>query len=189
MITLIAAIDLGGGIGNAGTIPWRAPEDMKRFKALTMGHPIVMGRKTYASIGKPLPGRFNVVVSRTTRFINGCVVVPTLETAFILAKRLSEDNEFFVIGGAEVYAQTLAAADRLLLTVVGATHACDAQFPSDLGLDWFVSVDGTVPAQSGRPSLAFLRLEPCADVASAPEGSIGMVRQLSDAITLARPLL
>jgi dihydrofolate reductase len=189
MITLIAAIDLGGGIGNAGTIPWRAPEDMKRFKALTMGHPIVMGRKTYASIGKPLPGRINVVVSRTVRFINSCVVVPTLETAFILAKQLSEDNEFFVIGGAEIYAQTLAAADQLLLTVVGATYACDAQFPSDLGRDWFVSVDGTVPAQNGHPSLAFLRLEPCADAVNAPENSIGTVRQLSDVIALARPLL
>lgn len=188
MITLIAALDLNGGIGSQNAIPWRTPEDLKRFKALTIGHPIIMGRRTFESIGHPLPDRENIVVSRRTAALNGCHSVPTLETAFILAKQMSADGQIFVIGGGEIFAQTLAAADQLLLTVVRWTYTCDTRFPADLGRDWLVMAEGQVPERNGNPALVFLRLEPCVNAARARWNGLQTAQYLRDVCDFARHL-
>ena len=127
MISLIAAMDRNRVIGVGNRLPWRLPADLQRFKALTWGHRVVMGRKTFESIGRPLPGRTNVVVTRDTAYhALGCTVLRSVDDA--LAG--SGDEEVFVIGGAEIYAQTIDRADRLYVTAVDTQvpHG-DAYFP------------------------------------------------------------
>jgi dihydrofolate reductase len=126
-ISIIVAADDHGGIGSRGRLPWHLPHDLKRFKALTMGKPIVMGRKTWASIGRPLPGRRNIVISRQTDFdAPGAEVVGSLDAA--LAKA-GDAPEVCVIGGAEIYRLALPLARRVHLTRVHATVDADAHFP------------------------------------------------------------
>jgi dihydrofolate reductase len=130
-LSLIAAVASNGVIGRENKIPWRLPSDLKRFKALTLGHPVVMGRKTFQSIGHPLPGRDNIVVSRQGFRADGAVVVASLAAALDLAAaRAGEGGEVFVIGGAQIYRETLPLADRLYLTEVEATPLGDATFPA-----------------------------------------------------------
>ena len=129
-VSLIAAVARNGVIGRDNAIPWRLPSDLKRFKALTFGHPVVMGRRTFQSLGRPLPGRDNIVVSRHGFRADGALVVPSLDEALDLARtKAGEGGEIFVIGGAEIYRQTLAVADRLYITEVDATPIGDASFP------------------------------------------------------------
>ncbi|MHB1238617.1 MAG: dihydrofolate reductase, partial [Gallionella sp.] len=110
-VSLIVAMSKNRVIGINNTLPWHLPADLKHFKALTMGHHIVMGRKTYDSIGKPLPGRTSVVVTRNRKLkIDGCVVVHALEQALAVC---AADDEIFVVGGAELYALALPIADKL----------------------------------------------------------------------------
>lgn len=114
-------------IGRDGGLPWHLPEDLRRFKALTLGHPLVMGRRTYESIGRPLPGRRSLVLSRRPDYAPaGVEVVPSLQEAL---QRLAESEEVFVIGGAEVYALALPRADRVWLTLVEADVDGDVLFP------------------------------------------------------------
>lgn len=127
-IVLIAALSKNGVIGREGALPWRLPDDLARFKALTLGKPIVMGRKTYESIGRPLPKRVNLVLSRSATAIEGCIVVRSAPDAIKKARELSAD-ELFVIGGEAVYAAFLPYADRLELTHVEAEVEGDAKFP------------------------------------------------------------
>src|ERR1044071_9960120 len=106
------------GIGKAGGLPWRLSADLKRFRELTMGHHLIVGRKTFESIGKPLPGRQMIIVTRQAGFhAEGCFIVNSVDDALRLARERGE-SEVFVIGGAEIYAQTLALAVRLYLTLV-----------------------------------------------------------------------
>ena len=127
-LSLIVAVADNGVIGQQNGLPWRLPEDLKRFKALTMGKPIVMGRKTFDSIGKPLPGRTNIVITRQSDMtIPGCVVVDSLPAAIVAA---GEANEVMVIGGAEIYRQALPQARRVYLTQVHAQIQGDAYFPT-----------------------------------------------------------
>lgn len=115
-------------IGANNALPWRLPADLKRFRRLTTGHPVIMGRKNYQSIGRPLPERVNIVVTRNPSFqAPGCTVVPSLAGAFAAA---GADDEIFIIGGADIYAQTLAHADRMYLTLVHAHVPGDTRFPS-----------------------------------------------------------
>jgi dihydrofolate reductase len=133
-ISVIVAIDERGGIGLAGGLPWRLPDDLKRFKALTMGKPIVMGRRTYDSIGRPLPGRHNIVVSREAgRRIEGCTVVDSLAAALAAAGAVPE---VFVIGGAELYRLALPLARTMYLTRVHATVGADTFLPALDDADW-----------------------------------------------------
>jgi len=116
-------------IGKAGTLVWRLPNDLKRFKKLTTGHPIIMGRKTYQSINRPLPDRTNVVVTRDANLeIPGCIVVHSAIEAIKRAKEFDQE-EIFIIGGAELYKETLSLADRLYVTVVDMYVDGDAFFP------------------------------------------------------------
>jgi dihydrofolate reductase len=125
-ISLIVAMAKNRVIGKNNTLPWHLPADLKHFKALTMGHHIVMGRKTYESIGKPLPGRTAVVVTRNAEYaIPGVTVVNSIETAI---SACGSDDEIFVIGGAELYRQVIGFADRIYLTEIDADISGDAHF-------------------------------------------------------------
>ena len=125
-IAIIAAMSTDGTIGDRGKIPWHISEDLKRFKRLTMGHPVIMGRKTYESIGKPLPGRTNIVLSRT-----GTSLASALEQC-----RQRNEDMVFIIGGAEVYRQALPMADTLLITEVHRQVAGDTKFPDYDRNEW-----------------------------------------------------
>ena len=114
-------------IGIDNTLPWRCPEDLKHFKALTMGHHMIMGRKTFDSIGKPLPGRTSVVVTRNQNLkIEGCIIAHSLADAITAC---AGDEEIFVVGGAQLYAQALPLADTLYITEIGQNIEGDAHFP------------------------------------------------------------
>jgi dihydrofolate reductase len=123
-----------GVIGRDNALPWRLSRDLKHFRRLTMGHPIIMGRKNFESIGRPLPGRTNIVVTRARDFAApGCVITHSVNDALAAA---AADPEPFVIGGAELYAQTLAQARRLYLTIVHAEVAGDVYFPTLQWNEW-----------------------------------------------------
>jgi dihydrofolate reductase len=139
---LVAAVADNGIIGRTGGLPWRLKSDMRHFRALTLGKPVVMGRKTFLSIGKPLSERTNIVVSRDrTLTVAGAVVVSSLEAALAIARadalRRNADA-IMVIGGGDIYAQALARADRLEITRIHAQPAGDAQFPSISSTTWEV---------------------------------------------------
>lgn len=125
-IAIIVAMAKNRTIGIDNTLPWRIPEDLKHFKALTMGHHLIMGRKTYDSIGRPLPGRTTVVVSRDRDLkIEGCIVAHSLAEAIAACT----DDEIFVVGGAEIYAQALPLAGTLYVTEIQQEISGDAHFP------------------------------------------------------------
>ena len=134
-LCLVAAVADNGVIGRNNQLPWYLPEDLKHFKRVTLGRPVIMGRKTWESIGRPLPGRTNIVISRQPGYsADGVRVVETLEAALELAESLAVidgSEEVMVIGGAEIYRLALPRADRLFLTEVHGDVEGDAWFP-----DW-----------------------------------------------------
>lgn len=126
-VTIIAALGRNRVIGKNNRMPWHISDDLKRFKTLTLGHPVIMGRKTYESLGRPLPGRDSIVVTHSPDFsAPACRVVHSVEAALAAA---GGTGEVFVIGGAEIYALALPLADRLQLTEVDAAIDGDAYFP------------------------------------------------------------
>ncbi len=126
-ISIIAAMAKNRVIGQKNALPWHLPEDLKHFRNLTMGHHILMGRKTFESIGKPLPGRISIVISRNPDFAYpGVEVAPSIEKAVSLCR---QDEEIFFIGGAELYLQALAYAQRIYLTEIQQDFPGDAYFP------------------------------------------------------------
>jgi dihydrofolate reductase len=136
IISLIVALDEAGCIGRQGDIPWRLRTDLQRFKMLTMGHHLIVGRKTYESIGHPLPGRDMIVITRDPEYkASGCIVTGSLEQALALARDRGE-QEVFVIGGAQIYALVLPVTDKIYLTRVHAQVPCDTYFPPIDMRDW-----------------------------------------------------
>lgn len=136
IVSLIVATDRNGGIGIDGRLPWHLPADLKRFRELTMGHHLIVGRKTFDSIGKALPGRQMIIVTRNRSFqAKDCLVAHSVEEALELARQRGED-EVFVGGGGEIYAQSLALADRIYLTIVEAEVEADAFFPKLSDGEW-----------------------------------------------------
>lgn len=131
IISLLVAMDDNMGIGKNNQLPWHLSEDLKRFKALTMGHHIVMGRKTYESIGRSLPGRTMIVVTRNPEYTadNGVLITNSLPEALEIAEK-SGENEVFVVGGAEIFSQTLPIANKIYLTRVHAHLDADVFFPA-----------------------------------------------------------
>ena len=130
-ISLIVAMANHRVIGKGNALPWHLPADLRHFKATTMGHPIIMGRKTHESIGRPLPGRTNIVVTHKRDFrAEGCVVVHSLHEALQAA---GEADEVFIMGGASLYEQALPLADRIYLTRIDADIDGDTYFPE---IDW-----------------------------------------------------
>lgn len=127
LIAIIAAMDRNRLIGDGDRLPWRLPADLRRFRALTMGKPIIMGRRTHESIGKVLPGRRNIVLSRNADYRSpGCEVVPNLEQALATC---ADARELMVIGGAQLYEETLPRAHRLNLTLLHGSFNGDTWFP------------------------------------------------------------
>jgi dihydrofolate reductase len=126
-VSVIAALARNRVIGIENRLPWRLPEDLAHFKALTLDHPILMGRKTFESLGRPLPRRTNIVITRNAGYRpDGCLVADSIPAAIALC---DDADELFFIGGAELYAQAIPLADRLYLTEVDIEAAGDAWFP------------------------------------------------------------
>ena len=135
-ISIIVAMTADRVIGRDNTLPWRLPADLRRFKRLTLGHHLVVGRKTWESIGRPLPGRKMVVITRQRDFrADGVEVVHSVDDALAVARENGEDD-VFIAGGEEIYRQTLARAHRLYVTRVHATIEGDAFFPEYDAADW-----------------------------------------------------
>lgn len=152
LVSLVVAAAQNNVIGRGNDLPWHLPDDLKRFKAVTLGKPIIMGRKTYASIGRPLPGRTNIVISRQTQFAaEGCTTVTSLEEALAAA---GDTSEAMVIGGAEIFRQALPRADQLYLTRVHADVPGDTFFP-DLVLDDWIELGSEYHPADDRHAFAF----------------------------------
>lgn len=133
-VSLIVAVANHHVIGVNNTLPWHLPEDLKRFRALTTGHHIIMGRKTYESLGRLLPGRTTVIVTRNKAYqVEGALIASSLEEAITLCR---DDNEAFVIGGAELYKDALKLADKLYLTEIDLQVEGDAFFPEFQKAEW-----------------------------------------------------
>jgi len=129
IVSIIAAMDRKRGIGVDNKLPWRLSADLKRFRELTMSHHIIVGRKTFESIGRPLPGRRMIVVTRDRNYkAEGCDLAHSVEDATRLARERGE-SEVFICGGAEIYAQSIGIVDRMYLTFVEAEVAADTFFP------------------------------------------------------------
>ena len=126
-ISIVAALARNRAIGRDNRMPWRLPEDLKRFKRLTLGHAVIMGRKTFESIGSPLPGRDNIVITRSPDwFRSGCLAVRSLEAALTA---IGTARDAFVIGGAQIYALAMPLAQRLYMTEIARDFEGDAFFP------------------------------------------------------------
>jgi len=133
-VNIVVAMADNGVIGREGGLPWHLPGDLRRFREVTMGHPLVMGRRTHVSIGRALPGRLNIVISRDPHCAAaGCVVVPTMRAALDAA---GDAAEIMVVGGAAVYAAALPLCTRLFITEVHATVAGDVCFPAFDRREW-----------------------------------------------------
>lgn len=133
-VSFLLAMDRRGGIGIDNKLPWRLPADLAYFKRLTLGHTVLMGRRTYESIGKPLPKRRNIVVTRDRGYkAEGCEVVHDLEAAL---ERFGREDELFVIGGSEIFKAALPEADKLYITYIDHEFAADTFFPAVEEAQW-----------------------------------------------------
>jgi dihydrofolate reductase len=158
VISIIVAIAKNNVIGANNQLIWHISEDLKRFKTLTTGHHIIMGRRTFESIGKPLPNRTNIIVSRNKEYVaDGCIVVASLEEALTESAR---DSEVFIIGGGELYRQALPLAHKLYLTRVHKSFDGDTYFPEINSGEWKeVFREEKKPASEGELGYAFVNLE------------------------------
>jgi len=144
-------------IGKGGALPWRLPADLKRFRSLTMGHPIIMGRKTYDSIGRALPGRRNIVISRNARLaIDGVETATSLQAAL---DSVAGAEQVFVIGGQQIYQAALPAADRIELTLIDQDFDGDALFPEIDPACWTESQGESHQDPESGLKYKFLRLD------------------------------
>lgn len=158
MLSIVVAAGENNEIGKGGRMPWHLPADLKHFKTLTLGKPVIMGRKTFAAIGKPLPGRRNIVVTRDPNFqVDGCEVAHSFMDALILA---AGAPEIMVIGGAEIYREALPRAQRIYSTRVHARFDADTFFPQlDLD-DWKETAREDHVADERNPfAYSFITLE------------------------------
>lgn len=150
-VTIVVAMTPDRVIGRGGDLPWKLPADLARFKRLTIGHPLVMGRKTFDSIGRPLPGRTSIVLSRDGAFRpTGGLAATDLHQALAMASGCPGGEEVFVVGGGEVYAQALPVADRILATLVEASISGDAWFP-EMDDQWRLHSREIRPADERNP--------------------------------------
>ncbi len=159
MLSIIAVIGKNRELGKENHLLWNLPGDLKRFRTITSGHPVIMGRKTFQSIGRVLPNRANFVISRDASFsAAGVTVVGSLDEAIEKAGRVPGREEIFVIGGGQIYAQAIDKADRLYLTVVNAEAlGADTYFPD---YSRFSKVIEQTPREENGIRYSFLTLEP-----------------------------
>ena len=132
-ISIVVAIAANNAIGKDNQLLWRLPNDLKHFKQITSGHTIIMGRKTYDSVGKPLPNRRNIVITRQNINIEGCEVVNSLDAALALC---TNEPEVFIVGGAEIYKQAMQVTNRIYLTIVHQSFDGDTYFPEIKTDEW-----------------------------------------------------
>ena len=157
LTSLIVAMGHNRVIGSDNQLPWLLPADLKYFKAKTMGKPIIMGRKTYESIGRPLPGRTNIVITRNKKWkADGVKVVHSTLSALKLAGK-EKPEEAMIIGGEQIYADSLQFADRLYITEVDLDPEGDAFFP-EIGDEWREVSRTAHPAEGTKPAYAFVVL-------------------------------
>lgn len=157
-VILIAALASNRVIGTNNTLPWRLPEDLRHFKALTQGHPVVMGRKTWESLGRPLPGRTNIVISRQQPQLEGAQVFADLGHALEAAAAAPGGELIYIIGGAEIFAQALPLAQRLELTEIARDFAGDTWFPEIHPAHWQEVARATHQSEEGY-TYAFVRYQ------------------------------
>jgi len=131
--TIVVAISENHVIGKDNKLLWYMPNDLKHFKEITTGHPVIMGRKTYDSVGKPLPNRRNIIITRKKITIEGCEVVNSIEEAFLLC---TDEPEVFIVGGAEIYRQSINLTDRIYLTIIHKEFEGDSFFPEISKKEW-----------------------------------------------------
>ncbi|WP_299286567.1 dihydrofolate reductase [uncultured Mucilaginibacter sp.] len=148
LISLVVAVAANNAIGKNNKLLWHLPADLKHFKQITTGHTVFMGRKTYQSIGKPLPNRRNIVISKIVKEIAGCEVVPSMEEALLLADK---NEEAMVIGGAEIYKLALPKANRIYLTKVHYEFEADTFFPEIDPNQWQETQREDFPADEKNP--------------------------------------
>lgn len=157
IITIVVAISENHVIGKDNKLLWRLPNDLKHFKEITTGHTIIMGRKTYDSVGKPLPNRRNIVITRQAITIPGCEVVNSLDAALALC---TNENEVFIVGGAEIYKQAIKLTDRIYLTIVRKNFEGDSFFPEINKDEWKeVSHEDHEPDHKNPLPYSFITLE------------------------------
>jgi len=158
--SIIVAMAKNGVIGRDGDLPWRLSEDLKRFKETTMGKPIIMGRKTWESIGRPLPGRPHIVISRDPHYAaDGVDVVQSVEEALACAREFGTD-EIMVIGGAEIYRLALSGTDRMYVTEVHSEIEGDTQFPEFDRSEWRESVrEGPFSTEKSDLTFSFVQFD------------------------------
>lgn len=166
-LSLIVACDEGGLIGRCGALPWRLPADLRHFRRITMGKPVLMGRRTWDSIGRALPGRENIVISRNPGFVaQGAAVVHSFDAGYALALEHMHHagaDEVMVIGGGVVYAEALPAADRLYLTRVHTRSDGDTYLPAIDWAQWSEVSRESWPADAQNEfAMTFLRFDRCA---------------------------
>jgi dihydrofolate reductase len=157
-ISIVVAMDTNGVIGRDNGLPWHLPADLRHFKETTMGKPILMGRKTYESIGRPLPGRTNIVITRDTGYrAEGCVVVHSIDAALEVA---AEQDEMMVIGGADFYRQVMPQTDTIYLTRIHESFDGDTFFPELNAADWQEVERSDHAADDKNPhDYSFIRLD------------------------------
>lgn len=154
IVSIIAAMSRNRIIGVGGSIPWNIPADMSRFRDLTLGHTVIMGRKTFESIGRPLSGRKNIIISRDPAYhVDGALTASSLHNALTLA---ADDGEIFICGGGEIYEQAVSCASRIYLTTVDMDAEGDTLFPALSLNDFEVIESGRI---SEDPSADFMILE------------------------------
>jgi dihydrofolate reductase len=157
ILSLIAALDDKRGIGRGGSLPWHLSTDLQRFKALTLGHHLIMGRKTFLSIRRPLQGRTNIVVTRQKDYLpEGVVVAHSVKAALETAKKRGETEVFF-IGGGEIFEQVLPLADRLYLTHVNTDSGADVFFP-ELDQSWKIILSEEIPVDEKNEYSSIFRV-------------------------------
>lgn len=156
MIKIIVAVSENGVIGDDNSLIWNLPNDMRRFKQITTGNAVVMGRKTYESIGKPLPNRRNIIISKDTNlFIDECEVVNSIEEALMLT-----NNDCFFIGGGEIYKQVLPLTDIIYLTKIHEDFNGDTYFPELNKEEWFESMNESFnPDDKNKYKYSFIKYE------------------------------
>ena len=146
IISIIVAMDEQRGIGKEGRLPWHLSADLKRFKRLTMGHHLIMGRKTHESIGRPLPGRTMIVITRNRSYAaEGCLIAASLKAAIAIAEKGGE-TEAFIAGGGQIFTQALEFADRIYLTLVHTVVKADVFFPEYKPDSWIEAEHSYHPA-------------------------------------------
>lgn len=155
-VSIIVAAADNGAIGKDNKLLWNIPEDMKRFREVTSGHTVIMGRKTYESIGRPLPHRTNIVISGNPELkIEGCIVCNSLEEALKKGKE-TERDELFILGGSSIYRQSIPYSARLYLTRIKGSYEADSFFPIDHGFEKVLSEE---PKDNGTHQFTFTVLE------------------------------